>query len=151
MFWSPVFCRDYICTQINLIIWWSRTLYGYFLSDLWFLFIFYYMVTFYYKIKLNIIYQIHLYFADFFSRTPCQHNFFVTCLRHVRIFVQSLGCPAKPVSIRNNRKWNRNKFRHYPKHSVVSLLYRNSEVFRLNRNKKKINRNTESSSTFWIG
>ena len=66
-----------------------------------------------------------------------------------------LGCPAKPVSIRNNRKWNRNKFWHYPKQNFcfgcfASLPKQRISVFRLNRSRKKINRKTESSSTFWI-
>jgi len=78
-----------------------------------------------------------------------------------------LGCPAKPVSIQNNQKWNQNWFWQYPKQNVcfgsfTSLPKQQISVFRLNRNKKKINRKTEflrnkiflfcekSSSTFWI-
>jgi hypothetical protein len=30
----------------------------------------------------------------------------------------NLGCPSKLVSIRNNRNWNQNYFRHYPKQKV---------------------------------
>jgi hypothetical protein len=53
-----------------------------------------------------------------------------------------LGCPAKLISIRNNRKWNRNWFRNYPKQDVCfgcfgSISNQGVSVFRLNRNKKK--------------
>jgi hypothetical protein len=53
-----------------------------------------------------------------------------------------LGCPTKLVSIRNNRKWNRNLFRHYPKQDVCfgcfdSISKQHVSVFRLNRNKEK--------------
>jgi len=53
-----------------------------------------------------------------------------------------LGCPAKPVSLRNNQKWDRNLFRHYPKQNVcfgcfASMPKQQVSVFRLNRNKKR--------------
>jgi hypothetical protein len=50
-----------------------------------------------------------------------------------------LGCPAKLVSIRNNRNWNRNEFRYYPKQDVCfgSISKQRVSVFRLNRNKAK--------------
>jgi hypothetical protein len=58
-----------------------------------------------------------------------------------------LGCPSKLVSIRNNRNWNRNQVRHYPKQNVCfgcfdSIPKQRDSVFQLNRNKQKINRNT---------
>jgi hypothetical protein len=53
-----------------------------------------------------------------------------------------IGCPAKLISIRNNRNWNRNWFRNYPKQDVCfgcfgSISKQGVSVFRLNRNKKK--------------
>jgi hypothetical protein len=53
-----------------------------------------------------------------------------------------VGCPAKLISIRNNRNWNRNWFRNYPKQDVCfgyfGLISKQGfSVFRLNRNKKK--------------
>ena len=58
-----------------------------------------------------------------------------------------LGCPSKLVSIRNNRNWNRNLFRHYPKQNVcfgcfASIPKQRVSMFRLNRNKQKTNRNS---------
>ncbi len=68
--------------------------------------------------------------------------------RHFR-----LGCPSKLVSIRNNRNWNRNLFRHYPKHNVcfgcfASIPEQRVSMFRLNRNKQKTNRNSLIGSMF---
>ena len=75
----------------------------------------------------------------------------------IRIFVlglnsnicygSQLGCPSKLVSIRNNRNWNRNLFRHYPKQNVcfgcfASIPKQRVSMFRLNRNKQKTNRNS---------
>ncbi len=41
-----------------------------------------------------------------------------------------VGCPSKLVSIRNNRNWNRNLFRHYPKHNVCfASMYTETESF----------------------
>ncbi len=64
-----------------------------------------------------------------------------------------VGCPSKLVSIRNNRNWNRNQFRHYPKQNVcfgcfASIPKQRVSMFRLNRNKQKTNRNSliESNS-----
>jgi hypothetical protein len=64
-----------------------------------------------------------------------------------------LGCPSKLVSIRNNRNWNRNLFRHYPKQNVcfgcfASIPKQSVSMFRLNRNKQKINRNSLIGSIF---
>jgi hypothetical protein len=64
-----------------------------------------------------------------------------------------LGCPSKLVSIRNNRNWNRNVFRHYPKHNVcfgcfASIPKQRVSMFRLNRNKQKTNRNSLTGSIF---
>jgi hypothetical protein len=61
-----------------------------------------------------------------------------------------LGCPAKLISIRNNRKWNRNWFRNYTKQDVCfgcfgSISKQGVSVFRLNRNKKKTTETTEKS------
>jgi hypothetical protein len=58
-----------------------------------------------------------------------------------------IGCPSKLVSIRNNRNWNRNLFRHYPKQNVcfgsfASIPKQRVSMFRLNRNKQKSNRNS---------
>jgi hypothetical protein len=58
-----------------------------------------------------------------------------------------LGCPAKLISIRNNRNSNRNWFRNYPKQDVCfgcfgSISKQGVSVFRLNRNK---NKTTETS------
>ena len=46
-----------------------------------------------------------------------------------------VGCPSKLVSIRNNRNWNRNQFRHYPKQNVcfgcfASIAKQRVSVFR---------------------
>jgi hypothetical protein len=65
----------------------------------------------------------------------------------------SLGCPSKLVLIRNNRNWNRNLFRHYPKHNVcfgcfASIPKQRVSMFRLNRNKQKTNRNSLTGSIF---
>ncbi len=65
----------------------------------------------------------------------------------------SLGCPSKLVSIRNNRNWNRNLFRHYPKQNVcfgcfASIPKQRVSMFRLNRNKQKTNRNSLIGSIF---
>ncbi len=67
--------------------------------------------------------------------------------------VPELGCPSKLVSIRNNRNWNRNLFRHYPKHNVcfgcfASIPKQRLSMFRLNRNKQKTNRNKLIGSIF---
>ncbi len=64
-----------------------------------------------------------------------------------------LGCPSKLVSIRNNRNWNRNLFRHYPKQNVcfgcfASIPKQTVSMFRLNRNKQKTNRNSLIGSIF---
>jgi hypothetical protein len=69
-----------------------------------------------------------------------------------------LGCPPKLVSYRNNRNWNRNSFRHYPKQDVCfgcfALISKQGvSVFRNNQNKQKINRNSSKFvkiSTFLI-
>ncbi len=65
-----------------------------------------------------------------------------------------LGCPSKLVSIRNNRNWNRNQFRHYPKQNVcfgyfASIPKQRVSMFRLNRNKQKANRNSLIGSIFF--
>ena len=65
-----------------------------------------------------------------------------------------VGCPSKPISIRNNRNWNRNQFRHYPKQNVCfgcfpSIPKQKVSMFRLNRNKQKTNRNSLIESIFW--
>ncbi len=62
-------------------------------------------------------------------------------------FRWEIGCPSKLVSIRNNRNWNRNLFRHYPKQNVcfscfASIPKQRVSMFRLNRNKQKTNRNS---------
>jgi hypothetical protein len=62
-----------------------------------------------------------------------------------------LGCPAKLISIRNNRNWNRNWFRNCPKQDVCfgcfgSISKQGVLVFRLNRNKKKT---TERNRKKW--
>ncbi len=64
-----------------------------------------------------------------------------------------LGCPSKLVSIRNNRNWNRNLFRHYPKQNVcfgcfASIPKQRVSIFRLNRNKQKTIRNSLIGSIF---
>ena len=61
-----------------------------------------------------------------------------------------LGCPSKLVSIQNNRNWNRNLFRHYPKHNVcfASIQKQRVSMFRLNRNKQRTNRNSLIGSIF---
>ncbi len=61
-----------------------------------------------------------------------------------------LGCPSKLVSIRNNRNWNRNKFRHYPEQNVcfASIPKLRVSMFRLNQNKQKTNRNSLIGSIF---
>ncbi len=64
-----------------------------------------------------------------------------------------VGCPSKLVSIRNNRNWNRNLFRHYPKHNVcfgcfASIPKQRVSMFRLNRNKQKTNPNNLIGSIF---
>ncbi len=64
-----------------------------------------------------------------------------------------VGCPSKLVSIRNNRNWNRNLFRHYPKHNFcfgcfASIPKQRVLMFRLNQNKQKINRNSLIGSIF---
>ncbi len=64
-----------------------------------------------------------------------------------RVVQVLLGCPSKLVSIRNNRNWNRNQFRHYPKQNVcfgcfASVPKQRVSMFRLNRNKQKTNRNS---------
>ncbi len=64
-----------------------------------------------------------------------------------------LGCPSKLVSIRNNRNWNRNLFRHYPKQNVcfgffASIPKQRVSMFRLSRNKQKTNRNSLIGSIF---
>jgi hypothetical protein len=61
-----------------------------------------------------------------------------------------LGCPAKLISIRNNRNWNRNWFRNYPKQDVCfgcfgSRSKQGVSVFRLNRNKKKTTETNQKS------
>jgi hypothetical protein len=54
-----------------------------------------------------------------------------------------LGCPTKLVSIRNNRKLNRNYFRHYPKQDVCFGCFdsiskqREPKQRKRNRNKPK--------------
>ncbi len=65
-----------------------------------------------------------------------------------------LGCPSKLISIRNNRNWNRNLFRHYPKQNVcfgcfASIPKQRVSMFRFNRNKQKTNRNSLIGSIFW--
>ena len=73
---------------------------------------------------------------------PIDHRLMQTGTQNVRRgYCAKLGCPAKPVSIRNNRKWNRNQFWHYPKQNVcfscfASLPKQRVSVFRLNQNKK---------------
>ncbi len=67
--------------------------------------------------------------------------------------VSQLGCPSKLVSIRNNRNWNRNLFRHYPKQNICfgffsSIPKQRVSMFRLNRNKQKTNRNSLKGSIF---
>jgi hypothetical protein len=74
-----------------------------------------------------------------------------SCLRGVKRW--GWGCPSKLVSIRNNRNWNRNLFRHYPKQNVcfgcfASIPKQSVSMFRLNRNKQKINRNSLIGSIF---
>ena len=64
-----------------------------------------------------------------------------------------VGCPSKLVSIWNNRNWNRNLFRHYPKHTVcfgcfASIPKQRVSMFRLNRNKQRTNRNSLIGSIF---
>ncbi len=64
-----------------------------------------------------------------------------------------LGCPSKLVSIRNNRNWNRNQFRLYPKQNVcfgcfTSLPKQRVSMFRLNQNKQKTNQNSLIGSIF---
>ncbi len=64
-----------------------------------------------------------------------------------------LGCLSKLVSIRKNRNWNRNLFRHYPKQNVcfgcfASIPKQRVSMFRLNRNKQKTNRNSVIGSIF---
>ena len=64
-----------------------------------------------------------------------------------------IGCPSKLVSIRNNRNWNRNLFRHYPKQNVcfgcfASIPKQRVSMFRLNRNQQKTNRNSLIGSIF---
>jgi hypothetical protein len=66
---------------------------------------------------------------------------------------ETVGCPSKLVSIRNNRNWNRNLFRHYSKHNVcfgclASIPKQRVSMFRLNRNKQKTNRNSLIKSIF---
>ncbi len=56
-------------------------------------------------------------------------------------------CPPKLVSYRNNRNWNRNQFRHYPKQDVcfgcfAIISKQGVSMFRNNRNKQKTNRNS---------
>ncbi len=63
------------------------------------------------------------------------------------------GCPSKLVSIRNNRNWNRNLFRHYLKQNVcfgcfASIPKQRVSMFWLNRNKQKTNRNSLIGSIF---
>jgi hypothetical protein len=66
-------------------------------------------------------------------------------------------CPylrGRVVSIRNNRNWNRNLFRHYPKQNVcfgcfASVPKQRVSMFRLNRNKQKTNRNSLMGSIFY--
>ncbi len=58
-----------------------------------------------------------------------------------------VGCPPKLVSYRNNRNWNQNYFRHYPKQDVCfgcfALISKQGVlVFRNNRNRQKTNRNS---------
>jgi hypothetical protein len=53
-----------------------------------------------------------------------------------------IGCPTKLVSIRNNRNWNRNMFRHYLKQVVCFGCFdliskQRVSVFRLNRNNEE--------------
>jgi hypothetical protein len=69
------------------------------------------------------------------------------------LFGSEIGCPSKLVSIRNNRNWNRNLFRHYPKQNVcfgcfASIPKQKVSMFRLNRNKQKTNRNSLIGSIF---
>jgi hypothetical protein len=64
-----------------------------------------------------------------------------------------VGCPSKLVSIRNNRNWNQNLFRHYPKQNLcfgcfASIPKQRVSMFRLNRNKQKTNRNSLIGSIF---
>jgi hypothetical protein len=64
-----------------------------------------------------------------------------------------VGCPSKLVSIWNNRNWNRNLFRHYPKQNVcfgcfASIPKQRVSMFWLNRNKQKTNRNSLIGSLF---
>ncbi len=64
-----------------------------------------------------------------------------------------IGCPSKLVSIRNNRNWNRNLFRHYPKQNVcfgcfASISKQRVSMFRLNGNKQETNRNSVIESIF---
>ncbi len=64
-----------------------------------------------------------------------------------------VGCPSKLVSIRNNRNWNRNQFRHYPKQifcfgCFASIPKQRVSMFRLNRNKQETNRNSLIGSIF---
>ncbi len=61
-----------------------------------------------------------------------------------------VGCPPKLVSYRNNRNWNRNLCRHYPKQDVCfgcfALISKQGvSVFWNSRNKQETNRN---NSTF---
>jgi hypothetical protein len=67
--------------------------------------------------------------------------------------VTGLGCPSKLVSIRNNRNWNRNLFRHYSKQNVcfgcfASIPKQRVSMFRMNRNKQKTKRNSLIESLF---
>jgi hypothetical protein len=66
-----------------------------------------------------------------------------------------IGCPSKLVSIGNNRNWNRNLFRHYPKQNVcfgcfASIPKQRVSMFRLNRNKQKTNRKSLMGAYFAI-
>ncbi len=68
------------------------------------------------------------------------------CIRLQQI-AAAVACPSKLVSYRNNRNWNRNQFRHYPKQDVCfgcfALISKQGVlVFQNNRKKQKTNRNS---------
>ncbi len=74
--------------------------------------------------------------------------------RHSIVDGSAVGCPSKLVSIRNNRNWNRNQFRHYPKQNICFGSFgfipkQRVSMFQLNRKKKqKTNRNSSIGSIF---
>jgi hypothetical protein len=93
------------------------------------------------------------------NQCPDKWTKYITRYRTVLLTISAifhssgLGCPSKLVSIRNNRNWNRNLFRHYPKQNVcfgcfASIPKQSVSMFRLNRNKQKTNRNSFIGSIF---